>query len=83
MKKYWKKMDQSLFTIKNIQTLVERFKIKNGMSPAIISDIFLPGTEIIMTLWNKMTFFYLPYKQYIMAKVILILPRSKNVEQHI
>ena len=34
-------MDQSLFTMKNIQTIAEMFKIKNGMSSAIISDIFL------------------------------------------
>ena len=32
------------------------FEIKNGMSPAIVSDIFLTGTEIITTLYNKMTF---------------------------
>ena len=36
MKKYWKGVDQSLFTIKNIQTLVEMFKIKNGISLAIV-----------------------------------------------
>ena len=57
------------------------FKIKNYMYSAIVSDIFLSGMEIITTLCNKMTFFYLIYKRYIMAK--LILPRSKNVEQHI
>ena len=59
MKKYWKRMDQSLFTIKNIQTLVEMFKIKNSMNPAMVSDTFLPGREIITTLCNKMTFFTL------------------------
>ena len=80
-KKYWKRMNQSLFTIKNIQTLVEMFKIKNCMYPAMISDIFLPGNEIITTLCNRMTFFYFIYKRYIMAK--LILPTSKNLEQHI
>ena len=57
MKKYWKRMNQSLVTIKNIQILVEMFKIKNDISSAIVSDIFLPGTEIITTLCNEMTFF--------------------------
>ena len=57
------------------------FKIENGISPAIVSDIFWPGTEIITTICNKMTFFYLLYKRYIMGK--LFLPRCKNVEQHI
>ena len=59
MKKYWKRMDQSLFTIKNIQTLVEMFKIKDCMNPAMVSDTFLPGREIITTLCNKMVFFTL------------------------
>ena len=58
MKKCWKRMDQSQLTIKNIQILVEMFKIENGISPAIVSDIFLPGTEIITTICNKMTFFF-------------------------
>ena len=40
-------MDQSLFAIKNIQTLVETFKIKNCIYPAMVSDTFLSGTEII------------------------------------
>ena len=44
------KMGQSLFTNKNIQTLVK------------ISEI-----EIITILRNKMTFFYLLYKLYIMV----------------
>ena len=52
-------MDQSLLTVKNIQILVEMFRIKNDMSPAIVSDIFLHGTEIITTLRNKVTFLYL------------------------
>ena len=34
--KNWKGVDQSLFTIKNIQTLVEMLKIKNGISLAIV-----------------------------------------------
>ena len=42
MKNYWRRMDQLLFTIKNIQTLIKMFKIKNGMSPAIVSHIFFP-----------------------------------------
>ena len=78
-------MNQSLVTTKNIQILVEMFKIKNDMSSAIVSDIFLPGAEIITTLCNEMTFFYILYKLsftfYVMAK--LILSRCKNVEQHI
>ena len=65
-------MDQSLFTMKNIQTIAEMFKIKNGMSSAIISDIFLPGTKIITTLRNKMTFFYLLHKRYIMPLKIYL-----------
>ena len=68
-------MNQSLFTIKNI---VEMFKIKNAMSSAIVSDRFLPETEIIKTLSNKMTFFYPLYKWQ-----KLIFPRCKNVEEHI
>ena len=45
-----------LFTIKHIQALVEMFKIKSGMSSAIASDIFLPGTEIIKTFATKWLF---------------------------
>ena len=52
----WKRIDQSLFTIKNIQKLVEMFKIKNGVSLSTVSDIFLPEKEIITFLRNKMTF---------------------------
>ena len=33
------------------------FKIKNGMSLAVVSDTFLPGTKMITTLRNKITFF--------------------------
>ena len=77
MKKYWKRMDQSLITIENIETLIKMFKIKNGMSPAIVSDIFLPETEIIKTLCNKMAFFYLLYKWQ-----KRIFPRCKNLEEH-
>ena len=66
MNKYWKKMDQPLFTIKNIGILaVGIFKIKNSNSPAIFVIYFWLKREIISTLDNKMTFFYLLYKQYI------------------
>ena len=60
MKKHWKRMDQSSFTIKNIQILVE-------IPPAIVSKIFLNETENIITLCNKMTFFYLLCERCIMA----------------
>ena len=65
-------MNQSLLTIKNI---VEMFKIKNGMFPAIVSDIFMSETEIIKTWFNKMTFFY-PLNKW----QKLIFPRCKNEE---
>ena len=43
------------------------FQIKNSISPAIVSDVFLAETDIITTLDNKMTFIYLLYEQYIMT----------------
>ena len=58
MKKYWKKMDQSLFTIKN---LVEMFKIKNAMSPAIVWYIFA-GDGNLQNLIQQNDFL-LPYIQ--------------------
>ena len=50
-------MDHSLLILKNIQILVEIFKIKNNMSPTIVSDLVLPSVEINTTLSNKTTFF--------------------------
>ena len=50
-------MDKAPFIIKNVQILAEIFRIKNSMSSAITSDIFLNGNEIITKLRNKMTFF--------------------------
>ena len=72
-------MDQSVLTVKNLQILVEMFRIKNGMSPAIVSDIFLRGTEIITTLRNKMTFLYLLYERYIVS-VKLILTTISDIK---
>ena len=43
MKKFWKRMDQSLSIIKSFNSTfaVEIFKTKYGMSAAIVSDISL------------------------------------------
>ena len=60
-------MYQCLFTIKNIQALAEMLKMKNGMSPVIVSNIFLVGTEIITAFHSKIIYFYLLYKRYITA----------------
>ena len=66
-----------LFTIKHIQTLAEIFKIKRGMSSAIVSDIFLHGAEIIKTFATKWLFLNL----YTNGKTYLSY--MYNVEQHI
>ena len=63
-------------------SLAEMFKIKNNMSPAIGSDTFLPWTEIITTLRNKITF-YSFYTKGISCQWKFILPRPKNMKQTI
>ena len=66
MKKYWKEMDQSLFTIKNIGTFaVEMFKIKYNIFPETVSDIFLAETGYYYNFRQQNDFLYLPYEHYI------------------
>ena len=60
------------------QKLAEKFKKKIACTLQWFLTSFCLGRKLSQ---DKMTFFYLIYKRYIMAK--LILPRSKNVEQHI
>lgn len=59
--------EKDRFLSKTIQTLVEMFKIKNGRSHVIVSDIFLAEMENIKTLRNKIYFLYLLNKRHIVA----------------
>ena len=60
LKKYWKKMDQPLFTIKNIQTLAERLKMKNSMSLQLFLIYFCLRRKLSQpypTKWISFTFY--------------------------
>lgn len=67
MKKFWKRMDQSLSIIKSFNSTfaVEIFKTKYGMSAAIVSDISLLCTGNYNNLRQpQTTFFHLLHEYY-------------------
>ena len=73
MKKFWKRMDQSLFIIKSFNSTfaVEIFKTKYGMSAAIVSDISLLCTGIITISGNLKQLFSTSYTNTMVAKACL------------
>ena len=60
------------------------FKTKNAMSPAIVSDTFLPGMEIIKIL-DKMTFLFTLYTNarnlsFLDAKMLKSISKELTLE---
>ena len=61
------------------------FKTKNAMSPAIVSDTFLPGMEIIKILSNEMTFLFTLYTNarnlsFLDAKMLKSISKELTLE---